>query len=862
MSYDARRAAPRGTGATKDPGTDAVAVGKHTQVELLGETGAPVGRTAAEARVDVQRAATPAAGPAPADQVHAAAALGTRGPGERLPHHDTIQRVFGRHDIGGIVAHTDADAARGAGAMGAEAFATGSHVAFAGAPDLHTAAHEAAHVVQQRGGVQLKGGVGTAGDAHEQHADAVADRVVAGEPAEALLDDYADAAAGGAAGGAVQRLVTQIVPQPTHPEVIAQVNVVGRPERTYGNSMGDHSTAFTVHVEGIRAKLQGQPLAEAIRALDQLVLDARALPGFAMTAQLPPEMRARVEHSWQALVEIRARPAVTHPDGAAASALALDLQDYINAYLEFREGVPLSTINVAAKSPALAGKGKGESAEPLARQAHGDTVAPGELLSTAVNLFDAKGAALVAAEPFHELLVEMAPGLDSDLGYQARLTLLIDQHIASIASSFPRVFAPGSGVTPAVLRTALELRAVPLILEAWNADLAVWRRHSAALEEQATKQLREAAISRVGEAKKLELAAAELKDEKNEYDHEIARLQQDITNLEQLLQITPGGAAAAAAHTGAGTHTAVGGGSSSTAASSGAASAEADDERKQPLATQIRLAAGQITEVLSAGRSPSPFPGTMGAHSTSWVVHLDRMRRALIGKTVPAAIVELGNMLLPEADQMAQRLGGLFPVTGDHASKLTTARSATVAAIQAAHSAAAQAQPGLLQVAINELLTYLNYIPGATLEAADTGGKTEGRYRAVLHGGESGTITDAGLLREAILGLLDIKAAETPAQRKALLDNHLTLIATTYPTSYHLAGPAALKRSLQSLERRDDGDGRKRGGSSKNRALTGDRARARSDGAAPDDSTATSATPPVPMEFDFTPFGASPDAPG
>lgn len=75
--------------------------------------------------------------------------------------------------------------------MGADAFATGKRVAFAGPPDLHTAAHDAAHVVQQRAGVQLKGGVGEAGDPHEQHADAVADRVVAGESAEELLEDYA-----------------------------------------------------------------------------------------------------------------------------------------------------------------------------------------------------------------------------------------------------------------------------------------------------------------------------------------------------------------------------------------------------------------------------------------------------------------------------------------------------------------------------------------------------------------------------------------------------------------------------------------------------------------------------------------------
>lgn len=87
--------------------------------------------------------------------------------------------------------------------MGAQAFATGNHVAFAGAPDLHTAAHEAAHVVQQRVGVSLKGGVGAEGDVYEQHADAVADRVVAGGSAEVLLDRFAPSGAGGSEG--VQR---------------------------------------------------------------------------------------------------------------------------------------------------------------------------------------------------------------------------------------------------------------------------------------------------------------------------------------------------------------------------------------------------------------------------------------------------------------------------------------------------------------------------------------------------------------------------------------------------------------------------------------------------------------------------------
>jgi hypothetical protein len=57
-------------------------------------------------------------------------------------------------------------------------------------------------VVQQRHGVQLAGGVGASGDVYERHADAVADVVVRGESAEALLDQHA----GGERAG-VQRAV-------------------------------------------------------------------------------------------------------------------------------------------------------------------------------------------------------------------------------------------------------------------------------------------------------------------------------------------------------------------------------------------------------------------------------------------------------------------------------------------------------------------------------------------------------------------------------------------------------------------------------------------------------------------------------
>lgn len=123
------------------------------------------------------------------------AARGVAGTGSSLPHAAQVQRSFGAHDVSGIQAFVGGPAAAATDDLGAEAFATGNSVAFQREPDLHTAAHEAAHVVQQRAGVHLKGGIGQPGDRYEQHADAVADLVVQGRSAEALLS----AGAGGVA---------------------------------------------------------------------------------------------------------------------------------------------------------------------------------------------------------------------------------------------------------------------------------------------------------------------------------------------------------------------------------------------------------------------------------------------------------------------------------------------------------------------------------------------------------------------------------------------------------------------------------------------------------------------------------------
>lgn len=137
-------------------------------------------------------APTPADGSLEPARVRRLAAEGLRGGGESLPHLDAIQRSFGRHDVRGVRAFRGEGPAAAGRALRAEAYAAGGAVAFAQhRPDLGTAAHEAAHVVQQQAGVRPAGGVGRPGDRWEEHAEAVAERVVRGRPAADLLDRVA-----------------------------------------------------------------------------------------------------------------------------------------------------------------------------------------------------------------------------------------------------------------------------------------------------------------------------------------------------------------------------------------------------------------------------------------------------------------------------------------------------------------------------------------------------------------------------------------------------------------------------------------------------------------------------------------------
>ena len=212
--------------------------------------------------------------------VHASAQRGIATAASPLPHAEMVQRLFGRHDVSGIKAHTCADAAASAGAMGAKAYATGDHVVLGGGADLHTVAHEAAHIVQQRGGVQLKGSVGEEGDAYERQADEVANLVVQGKSAEEVLDRCAPpeplAALRTPGSGTVQRTGggTAVVATSGH-AVTSYVSTVSYHNAT--TSAGPSACTMSPHAYLAELRFQraivlasGPPSVEKFHVLDQI----------------------------------------------------------------------------------------------------------------------------------------------------------------------------------------------------------------------------------------------------------------------------------------------------------------------------------------------------------------------------------------------------------------------------------------------------------------------------------------------------------------------------------------------------------------------------------------------------------------
>lgn len=769
----------------------------------------------------------------------------------------------------------------------AYAFAQGSTIHLAPGQEKHLP-HEAWHVVQQKQGrvqptLQLKGRIEVNDDAGlEKEADVMGALALSegrqglemenkpiSPPKEAPLQ-----------AKVIQLLSSQIVMN-EGARTIKHIVVRGRPPRAHGSRMGDHTTAFIVHIEGLNIKLENKSVPEAIGELNALQNHIRNLPGMSVSEiqdvqEELDELKRQIESAEQAIKSDEGEDMAIH-----------HLQLAVNAYLRARELVPFSTINVAAVSVGLAGKGHGESrhAAVLSQAERGldESIQDEQLVEAVYGLFDDQAAGMTAVET-EPTTVSSLMGRNIhkiDDGAMNRLTPIWQQHLESIAAMFPTCYSK--------IRNKLSIEPLESRLKALDLKNLKWGVNFAKIEigkigrtlqdlklefsgkkklPQAKNKFVLTKISKLAgiyralgivdqsllrldrtnqrmgntfdkDLNEIRSLSRSLRKEINQelptYD---AKSEQDTmietsshlssnfrkkgspdqkNKLRDLHEISLGPPSSpgfpinypsSPVYSGFGSQTEpaemekgmdVSSDYEEEQSDSGAdnrmdVSGDSQQEEEEfeisssegtlvhethSMAIQLILnsehSGVRIVGMLSSGRPPSPFKGTMGAHSTAWIVHLDRVRRRLMGKTLPDAVIEM-QALISETQRLAKSLEG--KEMGDNALGLIGDAQENIE--NAGKISPDKASIDQVQQMITHTLSYLNLLPGISQQAVNTNGNAEGDWRSVLLKFEYENIGTQKEIEKAINKLYDSKGAGARSK-------HQKFIAEAYPRAARFA---------------------------------------------------------------------------
>jgi len=443
-------------------------------------------------------------------------------------------------DLSAVRVHSGPASARLNTALGARAFTLGSDIYFgdrmpgmSDADDQHLLAHELAHTLQHGGGtahrtvrrlaVQL-----TVSSAKAAKPDTGEDLVV-GEPAavppevvpsgsispEVVPPTVVSPEAVSPAVVSPEIVSSEVVSPDSmmaeshapveearaeNDPVITKVAIVGRPDRLFSGSMGDHMTAFVVHRKGIEHAVSNKSLPAAMAAVSAIIDDLPKLPGWGLVESLKPApevvlpsgegvglppatdtglatgmsvdslgsearletmpasapsssdagpaseaktkgKKARTSH-YERFTTAQAELNTSRELLASASTpdeQLLRLQDCISGYLELRELVPLSVTDWKGASGSRGGRGDGEP--PLSGlTAPPGTLEPGLLLHEFLASIATDRMAQAAVEPNPETLAKLMPGLPPALTADERTELMARQHVQSVLTNFEPQF--------------------------------------------------------------------------------------------------------------------------------------------------------------------------------------------------------------------------------------------------------------------------------------------------------------------------------------------------------------------------------------------------------------------------------------
>ncbi|MCW2244945.1 hypothetical protein M2352_000536 [Azospirillum fermentarium] len=351
----------------------------------------------------------------------------------------------------------------------AHAMTEGTDIHVAPGQERHVP-HEAWHVVQQMQGrvrptAQLRPASGTAAipvnsdPALEEEADRMGSHALSLSRAGGLAAGVSTATARTAGASAqmmpaiVQRMAVQVVLDDKQ-QLVSALHIVGRPPKAHGNSMGDHLTAFTIQQRGLRRSVENRNFWQALAGLTNWMQFLKNLPGYNLIDSMPEKKREQTRAAFDEMDELREKlpfegKAGWQPDTGATPYQWSVFQKLVTAALEALERLPLSTINVAAKNAAAAGKGKGEAktANDLEGFENYAALLTGEMpqnekdvvIGTIKGGFDSHAAMMALFEPDQDLLDKVAPGLKKSDTIERNIDRILTHHVMSTRMAFPHV---------------------------------------------------------------------------------------------------------------------------------------------------------------------------------------------------------------------------------------------------------------------------------------------------------------------------------------------------------------------------------------------------------------------------------------
>ena len=144
----------------------------------------------------------------------------------------------------------------------------------------------------------------------------------------------------------------------------------------------------------------------------------------------------------------------------------------------------------------------------------------------------------------------------------------------------------------------------------------------------------------------------------------------------------------------------------------------------------------RINDVVIGGRTESPFTGTMGAHSTAWVAHIDRVRRVLVNRTLDDALENFMEVIAEELESPLRQFSKMLETK--HLLRLLDAEKRLMLTRQIIRGLRKNGSPQQtilqwLKILVNDYLTYVNFLPLSTVAGGDPSGHGEGVSRGQIN---------------------------------------------------------------------------------------------------------------------------------